>query len=148
MRRAYLLLAMLFTALLCLSGVGVAAAAPQKNQIEVKTTSCSNGQKYTFVINGMSKTGDVTTSTSNVVVKQYTVKFYDVNGTPDDPQDDVLVDSDTFEFGNKKALDPKNGDLISCSGVAEDINILLEGQPVLVTAIYDFQAFVTPKSGA
>jgi hypothetical protein len=145
LRRAYLLLAMLFTALLCLSGVGVAAAAPQKNQIEVKTTPCSNGQEYTFVINGMSKTGDVTTSTSNVVVKQYTVKFYDVNGTPDDPRDDVLVDSDTFEFGNKKVLDPENSDLISCRGVAEDIDVQGLGT---VTAIYEFQAFVTPRNGA
>jgi hypothetical protein len=148
LRRAYLLLAMLFTALLCLSGIGVAAAEPQKNQIEV-VASCDNGQSYTFVINGMSKTGDVKVSTSNVVVKQYEVRYFDVNGTLDDPPgsgDDVLVGSDTFEFGNKKVLDPEeNGDLISCSGVAEDIDVQGLGT---VTAIYDFQAFVTPRGKA
>jgi hypothetical protein len=147
LRRAYVLSAMLFTALLCLSGIGVAAAEPQKNQIVVEAT-CSNGQEYTFVINGMSKTGDVEESTGNVVVKKYDVRFFDVNGTLDDPPgsgDDVLVGSDTFEFGNKKVLDPENGDLISCSGVAEDIDVQGLGT---VTAIYDFQAFVTPRGKA
>ena len=138
---------MLFTAVLCVSGIGLAAAEPQKNQIEVVAT-CSNGQEYTFVINGMSKTGDVTASTSNVVVKQYNVRYFDVNGTLDDPPgsgDDVLVGSDTFEFGNKKVLDPENGDLMRCSGVAEDIDVQGLGT---VTAIYEFQAFVTPRGGA
>src|SRR5215211_6955400 len=132
LRRVYLLLAMLFTALLCLSGIGVAAAEPQKNQIVVEA-SCSNGQEYTFVINGMSKTGDVEESTDNVVVKQYTVNYF---------QKRVLVGSDTFEFGNKKVLD---GDLIQCSGVAEDIDVQGLGT---VTAEYEFQAFVTPRDGA
>jgi len=125
-------LAILFTVLLCLSGIGVAAAEPQKNQIVV-VASCSNGQEYTFVINGMSKTGDVEESTGNVVVKQYTVNYF---------QKRVLVGSDTFEFGNEKVL---NGDLIHCSGVAEDIDVQGLGT---VTAIYEFQAFVTPRSGA
>ena len=148
LRQAYLLLAILFTALLCLSGIAVAAPEPQKNQIVVDATCKPNGQEYTFVINGMSKTGDVKASTINVVVKQYTVKFYEVIGTLDDPPgtgDDVLVDSDTFEFGNKKDLDPENGDLISCRGVAEDIDVQGLGR---VTAIYDFQAFVTPRDRA
>jgi len=148
LRQAYLLLAILFTALLCLSGIAVAAPEPQKNQIVVDATCKPNGQEYTFVINGMSKTGDVTTSTSNVVVKKYTVTYYEVIGTLDDPPgegDDIQKGSDTFEFGNKKALDPKNGDLISCSGVAEDIKVQGLGT---VTAIYDFQAFVTPRDGA
>ena len=136
MRRAYLLLAILFTALLCLSGIGVAAAEPQKNQIVVEA-SCKNGQDYTFVINGMSKTGDIESSTSNVVVKKYAVTYYDENGTQ--------VKRDTFEFGNKKVLDPENSDLISCSGVAKDIDVQGLGT---VTAIYEFQAFVTPRDGA
>jgi hypothetical protein len=127
---------MLFTAVLCLSGIGLAAAEPQKNQIVVDA-SCDNGQSYTFVINGMSKTGDVTESTGNVVVKQYTVKYYDGQ-----IKDKNLVGSDTFEFGNEKVL---NGDLIHCSGVAEDIDVQGLGT---VTAIYEFQAFVTPRSGA
>ena len=137
MRRAYLLLAILFTALVCLGGIGVAAAEPQKNQILVEATCKPNGQEYTFVINGMSKTGDVSTSNSNVVVKQYTVRYLDENGTE--------VGSDEFEFGNKKALDPENGDLISCSGVARDIDVQGLGR---VTAIYEFQAFVTPRGKA
>ena len=143
MRRASFLSAMLFTSVLCLSGIGVAAEL-QKNQILV-VASCSNGQEYTFVINGMSKTGQVEESTGNVVVKQYVVDYYDVRGTLDDPPgsgDDVLIGSDTFEFGNKKAL---NGDLVSCSGVAEDIDVQGLGT---VTAIYKFQAFVTPRGGA
>jgi hypothetical protein len=106
--------------------------------------SCDNGQKYTFVINGMSKTGDVKESTGNVVVKQYTVQYIDDKGTRN-TRDDVVVGSDTFEFGNNKVLDPENGDLISCSGVARDIDVQGLGT---VTAIYDFQAFVTPRGGA
>ena len=134
MRRAIFFSVMLFTAVLCLSGIGVAAAEPQKNQIVVEAT-CSNGQEYTFVINGMSKTGDVQESTGNVVVKKYTVEYFqDGNPKP--------VGSDEFEFGNKKVLD---GDLISCSGVAEDIDVQGLGT---VTAIYDFQAFVTPRGKA
>jgi hypothetical protein len=140
LRRASFLSAMLFTAVLCLSGIGVAATELQKNQILV-VASCDNGQKYTFVINGMSKTGDVEESTGNVVVKKYTVRYIDNQGTRN-PRDDVLVGSDEFEFGNKKVLD---GDLISCSGVAEDIDVQGLGT---VTAIYEFQAFVTPRDGA
>ena len=137
MRRVYLLSAI--TVVLCLSGIGVAAAEPpelQKNQIRVKA-ECTNGQEFTFVINGMSKTGDVEASTSNVVVKQYIVKYYDGK-----IKDENLVGSDTFEFGNKKVLDPENGDLIECSGVARDIDVQGLGT---VTAIYEFQAFVTPR---
>ena len=144
MRRAYFLLAMLFTALLCLSGIGVAAAEPQKNQIEVEASCKETSQSFTFVINGMSKTGDVEASTSNVVVKQYTVRYIDENGTPN-RRDDVQVGSDTFEFGNEKVLDPENGDLILCSGVAKAIEVQGLGT---VTAFYDFQAFVTPRSEA
>jgi hypothetical protein len=143
LRRASFLSAMLFTAVLCLSGIGVAATELQKNQILV-VASCDNDQKYTFVINGMSKTGDVKESTGNVVVKQYTVQYIDEKGTRN-TRDDVVVGSDTFEFGNKKVLDEENGDLISCSGVARDIDVQGLGT---VTAIYDFQAFVTPRGGA
>jgi hypothetical protein len=151
LRRACILSAIVFTVVLCVSGIGL-AAKPQteKNQIVVEA-SCKNGQSYTFVINGMSKTGDVKASTSNVVVKQYTVDYYDVQGTLDDPDDppesgdDVLVGSDTFVFGNKKVLDQENGDLIRCSGVARDIDVQGLGT---VTAIYQFQAFVTPRGGA
>jgi hypothetical protein len=127
---------MLFTAVLCLSGIGVAAAEPkelQKNQIVVETEPCTNGQSYTFVINGMSKTGDVKASTSNVVVKQYTVDYFKY------PSGE-FIERDEFEFGNKKVL---NGDLIQCRGITPE-PIVLEGLG-LVTAEYTFQAFVTPR---
>ena len=133
MRRAYLLSAILFTVVLCLSGIGVATAEPQKNQIVVEA-KCSNGQEYTFVINAMSKTGDVEESTGNVVVKQYTVEYF---------QKRVLVGGDSFEFGNQKVL---NGDLIQCSGKTQE-PIELQGLG-LVTAEYEFQAFVTPRGEA
>jgi hypothetical protein len=146
---------MLLTALLCLSGIGVAAAEPNKNQIVVEAT-CSNKQSYTFVINGMSKTGQVTDSTdadvsenANIVVKQFTVTYFDVRGTPEDTRDDVLVGGDVY--GNKKYYDEDgnqvlNGDLIHCSGETED-PIELQGLGP-VRAVYDFQAFVTPRGGA
>jgi hypothetical protein len=142
MRRAIFFSVMVFTAVLCLSGIGLAAAEPQKNQIVVQTTWCSNGQSYTFVINGMSKTGQVTDETevtSNVVVKQFTVTYVDAKGN--------LVGSDAYvnpvtESDNKKGF---KGDLIECSGVAE--NIELQGLG-LVTANFQFQAFVTPRGKA
>jgi hypothetical protein len=132
---------MLFTALLCLSGIGVAAAEPQKNQIGV-VAECPppEGPSYTFVINGMSKTGLVTSSTdadvsenANIVVKQFTVEYFDEDG------DRVGGD----EYGNNKVL---NGDLIQCSGITPKPIVLQGLGPV--TAEYDFQAFVTPRRGA
>ena len=156
MRRAYFLSAMLFTAMLCVSGIGVAAAEPQKNQIVVEATcTTEDGQSttYTFVINGMSKTGQVTPSTdatvtnvSNLVVKQFTVDYYDVRGTPEDEGDDVLVGSDVYvnpvtESDNKKGF---KGDLIQCRGTTDTE---LQGLGP-VRAIYEFQAFVTPRGKA
>ena len=136
MRRASLLSAMLFTAVLCLSGIGVAAAEPpelQKNQILVEA-SCTNGQDYTFVINGMSKTGDVDVNNSNVVVKQYTVEYFDIeNGNS--------LGSEEYNFGTRKGL---RGDLIHCIG---ETQTKLQGLGE-VRAVYDFQAFVTPRGGA
>ena len=136
---------MLFTAVLCLSGIGVAAAEPQKNQIEVVAT-CSNGQEYTFVINGMSKTGHVTSSTdatvsnvSNVVVKQFTVTYLDEEGKK--------VGSDAYSNPGF-ATDKKNvnGDLIQCSGTTPEPIVLQGLGPV--TAKFQFQAFVTPRGKA
>ena len=153
MRRAYLFSAMLFTAVLCLSGIGVAAEL-QKNQILVEARCPPpNGPIYTFVINGMSKTGHVTSSTdatvlenANVVVKQFTVDYFDEHGTPGDPRDDVLVGSDAYvnpviKSGNEKGF---TGDLIQCSGTTRTE---LQGLGP-VRATYDFQAFVTPRGKA
>jgi hypothetical protein len=147
---------MLFTAVLCLSGSGLAAEPTelQKNQILVVASCEDDTQEYTFVINGMSKTGQVTPRTdatvsnvSNVVVKQFTVDYYNEHGTPEDTQDDVLVGSDVY--GNKKYYDEDgnpvlNGDLIHCSGTTRTE---LQGLGP-VRAVYDFQAFVTPRGKA
>jgi len=148
LRRAYFLSAMLFTAVLCLSGSGLAAAEPkelQKNQILVVASCENNSQSYTFVINGMSKTGHVTPDTDvdvsnnvNVVVKQFTVTYVDEEGNQ--VGSDAYVNPVT-ESGNKKGF---KGDLIPCSGTTQTE---LQGLG-LVTAIYDFQAFVTPRGKA
>ena len=145
MRGAYLFSAMLFTAVLCLSGIGLAAAEPpelQKNQILVKA-DCLNGQSYTFVINGMSKTGQVTDETdvtSNVAVKQFTVVYYQRGNLEDPIGGDEYVNPVT-ESDPKKGF---AGDLIQCSGTTDTV---LQGLGP-VTAIYDFQAFVTPRGKA
>ena len=153
MRRAIFFSAMLFTAMLCLCGIGLAAAEPQKNQIEVFASCEENSQSYIFVINGMSKTGHVTPDTeaevsqnANIVVKQFTVDYFDERGTPGDPRDDVLVGSDEYvnpvtEPGNKKGF---KGDLIQCSGTTQTE---LQGLGP-VRAEYQFQAFVTPRGKA
>jgi hypothetical protein len=146
MRRAYFLSAMLFTAVLCVSGIGLATAEPQKNQIVVQMPEeedpCTNGKHYTFVINGMSKTGHVTPSTEvdvpnvrNIVVKQFTVKYYDL-------QTGKLVGSDEFDSGKKEGL---QDDLIACTGVIKET--VLQGLGP-VRAVYDFQAFLTPRGKA
>jgi hypothetical protein len=142
MRQAYFLSAVLFTAVLCVSGIGLATAEPQKNQIVVEAM-CDNGQSYTFVINGMSKTGHVVPNNTgvdvpkvrnvNVVVKQFTVEYFDEDGN--------RVGGD--EYGNNKVL---NGDLIQCSGITPE-PIVLQGLGA-VTAEYEFQAFITPRGKA
>jgi len=143
MRQAYFLSAVLFTAVLCVSGIGLATAEPQKNQIVVEAM-CDKGQSYTFVINGMSKTGHVVPNNTevdvpkvrnvNVVVKQFTVEYFDIpSGTP--------VGSDVYDAGNKVGL---QGDLISCSGTT---TTELQGIGP-VRAVFVFQAFVTPRGEA
>ena len=146
MRQAYFLSAMLFTAVLCVSGIGLATAEPHKNQIVVQVTEerpCTNGQSYTFVINGMSKTGHVTNSTDvevskvrnvNVVVKQFTVEYFDI-------QSGEKLESDEFDSGKKEGL---QGDLISCSGTT---TTELQGLGP-VRAVFVFKAFVTPRGEA
>ena len=147
MRQAYFLLAMLFTAVLCVSGIGLANAEPHKNQIVVQVTEerpCTNGQSYTFVINGMSKTGHVVPNDTevdvlkvrnvNVVVKQFTVEYFDI-------QSGEKLGSNEFDSGKKEGL---QGDLISCSGTT---TTELQGLGP-VDAVFVFQAFVTPRGKA
>lgn len=127
MRGAVLLLTMMFAVLL-VGGIGTAAAEPQKNQIEVPV-KCDNGEKYTFVINGEGNAGQITDSTSNVVIKEYEITYITKTGERI---------TDTFDQGNATGL---QGDLINCTG---RIKVELFGLGE-VTAIFEFQAFVTPR---
>ncbi len=130
MRRA--LLMMLFTTVLLASGIGTATAEPQKNQIEVSVT-CTNGKQYTLVFNAMSKTGQVSGSLSNVVVKSGTVTFTPTDGTP-------AITDEIGGQGNKKGL---QGDLIRCVGKTPK-PIVIEGLGEVI-ADFDFEGFVTPR---
>ena len=70
----------------------------------------------------------------NVVVKQFTVEYFqEGNSKP--------VGSDEFDSGKKEGL---QDDLIQCSGTTQTV---LQGLGP-VTAIFDFQAFVTPRGKA
>jgi hypothetical protein len=131
MGRIILLLATtLLSAVLLTSGVGMAIAEPGKNQITVPAT-CDD-HSYTFVINAMSKTGHIISGgTGNIVVKKGTVTYFDPETKQQigDPQD---------IGGNKKGF---KGDLIHCTG--QTTTDLVGMGPV--TAVYDFQAFITPR---
>lgn len=131
MRRAVLLLTMMFT-LLLVGGIGTVVAEPQKNQIRVPVV-CDNGEDYTLVFNAMSKTGQVLGSTSNVVVKRGNVTYYD-------PDTGDLLGGDTF--GGRGSKNGLQGDLINCTGT---ITVELFGLGE-VRAVFEFQAFVTPRS--
>ena len=135
MRRFGLLIAMVLLAVVLLaSGVGTAAAEPQKNQILVPVT-CDNGQSYTLVINGMSKVGQISGGNQNLVVTEYTVTYRDRDGNK--------IGRDTFDQGNAEESNGNSpqSDPIRCSGrtTAE-----LEGLGV-VRAVYKFEGFVTPR---
>jgi hypothetical protein len=119
----------LLAVVLLASGVGTAAADPQKNQILV-TAECDNEQDYTFVINGMSKVGKISGSNQNLVVTEYTVTYY-IQGTTNNP-----LGTDTFDRGNSPQRDT-----ISCTGTTSTI---LQGLGP-VDAYYEFEGFVTPR---
>jgi len=108
------------------SGVGTAAAEPQKNQILVPVT-CENGQSYTLVINGMAKTGLLIDSTDkNIVITSYTVTYYAAEGS--------YIDTDTWNSGAKR------DGILDCDGeVTADFEGIGEG----VTAVFDFRGFLT-----
>jgi hypothetical protein len=58
--------------------------------------TCDNGQSYTFVINGMSKVGQILGSTNNIAIKRFTATYIDPGGK--------LKRDDAFDQGNKKGL--------------------------------------------
>jgi hypothetical protein len=122
--------------LLVVFALGTATAEPKKNQIVIEDATCTtdDGQSstYTFVINGMAKTGLLTDSTGNIVVTSYTVSYYDEQGN--------LLDTDTYDTGTK--LNSQDA-ILSCTG---QVDTTLQGLGD-VTAVYEFKGFLTPPTG-
>ncbi len=118
--------------LVVLSGTEAARAEPGKNQIEAQAT-CSDGRSYTFVLNGMGKAWKLEGTNSNLLVKSYTLTYYDpVTGEP--------IGSDTYGGGKKVG---QEGDLLTCQGQATTV---LEGLG-LVRVDARFKAFISPRGG-
>ena len=118
------------------SGVGTAAAEPQKNpeprknQILVPVT-CDNRQSYTLVINGMAKTGLLIDSTAKAIkITSYTVTYYDKDGNK--------VYEDEFDSGTK--INSRD-DILDCDG---QVTADFEGIGDDVTAVFDFRGFLVP----
>jgi hypothetical protein len=132
MRKIFLLVTMVLLAVVLLtSGVDTAAAEPQKNQILLPAT-CDNRQSYTFVINGMSKVGQIIGSNNNIVIKSFTVTYFEP------PPSGAFILEETFDQGNKEGL---QRDLINCTGITETE---LQGLG-RVTADFEFQGVALPR---
>src|SRR5215208_8086007 len=131
-RTVRVLIVSLIATTLAVSTMSSAIAEPGKNQIEA-TASCSNGETYTFVLNGMGKAWKLEGTNSNLQVKSYTLTYYD-------PVTGDLIGSDTYGGGDKNG---QEGDLITCEG---EVTTMLEGLG-LVTVVAEFEAFVTPRGG-
>ncbi len=118
------------------SGVGTAAAEPQKNQILVTAECGEDDQKFEFVINGMSKVGQISGSNDNIVITEFDVTFFE-QGT------DVVVGRDTFDRGKAEESNGNNlqSDPISCTG---STSTTLQGLGP-VDAKFTFEGFVTPR---
>ena len=130
-----LLTTVLTLILLIVGALGTATAEPKMNQIEVQAKcKTEDGQRFTttFVINGMAKTGLLTDSTGNIVITSYTLSYYDDRNN--------LLDTDTFDSGIQ--LNSQD-DILSCRG---QIDTTLQGLGD-VTAVYEFQGFLTPTAG-
>ncbi len=133
MKRTILLLtATVLAAALFAGGMGTAAAEPGKNRIEARTSSCSNGKNYQFVINGMGKAWQVQGSTSNLVVKRYTLTYFD-------PDSGEQLGSDVYGGGKKNGLED---DLVACVGTT---TTELQGLG-LVDVVASFDALITPRA--
>lgn len=130
-RIVFLLTTAVLVAGIYLVGTGTAAAEPGKNRIEAETSSCSNGQNYAFVINGMGKAWQIQGTNANLVVKRYTLTYFD-------PSSGERIGSDAYGGGRKKG---QEDDLITCVGVT---TTELEGIG-LVRVVAEFDAFVTPR---
>jgi hypothetical protein len=127
------LIVSLIATTLAVSTMSSAVAEPGKNQIEA-TAECSNGETYTFVLNGMGKAWQLEETNSNLLVKSYTLTYYD-------PRTGALIRSDTYGGGEKNG---QEGDLITCEG-----ETITELQGLgLVKVVAEFKAFVTPRGSA
>jgi hypothetical protein len=132
MRKATVLL---LTIVLCLAVLGdtqTVWAEPGKNQIEARA-KCSDGETYTFVLNGMGKAWKLEETNRNLLVKSYTLTYYD-------PVTRELIGSDTYGGGEKNG---QESDLISCQG---EVTAVLEGLG-LVRVVAEFEAFISPRGG-
>jgi hypothetical protein len=132
MRQAVPLLAtMLFAMVLLASGIETGIAEPQKNQISVPV-KCDNGEKYTLVFNGEGNAGHVEfAGPNNIIPKSYSVTYLD-------PETGEVIATDKFHQGNREGQE----DLIHCRG---RITTELFGLGT-VTAVFDFEGLVTPRS--
>jgi hypothetical protein len=134
MKRTVLVLTtMLIATTLAVSSMSSAVAEPGKNQIEADA-SCSNGETYNFVLNGMGKAWQLEGTNSNLLVKSYKLIYYD-------PVTGKRKGFDTYGGGEKNG---QEDDLISCRG---EVTTVLEGLG-LVRVVAKFDAFVTPRGSA
>jgi hypothetical protein len=132
-RTVRVLTTVLIATTLAASTIGSAVAEPGKNQIEADA-SCSNGETYTFVLNGMGKAWKLEETNSNLIVKRYTLTYYEPG---------TLIPKYPFEdtYGGDENANGQEGDLITCSG---EVTTVLEGIGE-VRVVAEFEAFVTPR---
>lgn len=132
MRKATALLLTIVMGLVVLGNTQAVRAEPAKNQIEAQA-NCSDGETYTFVLNGMGKAWKIEGTNSNLLVKGYTLTYYD-------PDTGELIGSDAYGGGEKNG---QEGDLITCQG---EVTTVLEGLG-LVRVVAKFEAFISPRGG-
>lgn len=132
MRKATALLLTIVMGLVVLGNTQAVRAEPAKNQIEAQA-NCSDGETYTFVLNGMGKAWKIEGTNSNLLVKSYTLTYYD-------PDTGELIGSDAYGGGEKNG---QEGDLITCQG---EVTTVLEGLG-LVRVVANFEAFISPRGG-
>ena len=130
MRRAIPLLAATMLAMMLLAvTVETGIAEPQKNQISVPV-KCDNGEKYTLVFNGEGNAGHLEFAGPNSIIPKSYLVTYLQKGTE--------IARDEFRQGNWEGQE----DLIHCTGkITTDIFGL-----GTVTAVFDFEGLVTPRS--
>lgn len=132
MWKVTVLLLTIVMGLVVLADTQAVRAEPGKNQIEAQA-NCSDGETYTFVLNGMGKAWKLEGTNSNLLVKSYTLTYYD-------PDTGELIGSDAYGGGEKNG---QEGDLITCQG---EVTTVLEGLG-LVRVVAEFEAFISPRDG-